>query len=259
MAKPTVTSSLPEIPAPQPLPTYKRFRNLTGQVFGRLRVVYFAGVHPVDRNRSLAMWLCECDCGGKRTVRGDRLICGHIKSCGCLWVEAHHQNTRKHGCARDKAWTPEYATWLGMKARCYQPHCSEFKNYGGRGIQVCERWINSFSSFLADMGERPSATHSIDRINMDGHYEPDNCRWATLKEQARNKRSNHLVTFNDETLCVAEWAERYALPSTIVLTRLYRGWSVERALTTPRHGAQRLTRKRAAALASPPPKTRNSS
>jgi len=132
----------------------------------------------------------------------------------------------------------EFASWLAMRQRCSNSNTVGWNNYGGRGIKVCHRWQNSFAAFLKDMGPKPSAKHSIDRKDHDGNYEPDNCRWATKHEQARNCRSNRYVTFRGETLCVSAWAERTGLSANLVRARLNLGWDVEKTLTTP-HGAKR--------------------
>lgn len=120
-----------------------------------------------------------------------------------------------------------------MIRRCENPKTFGFARYGGRGIRVCERWRNSFTAFLADMGERPSASHSLDRINTNGNYEPENCRWATRLQQNRNSRNNTLIEWNGETLCIAEWAERTGISKFVLSMRLLRGWSIERTLTFP--------------------------
>lgn len=128
----------------------------------------------------------------------------------------------------------EYAAWIQMKQRCSNPNAKGWHNYGGRGICVCKVWRQSFRTFLIDMGTKPSPHHSIDRINNDGDYEPKNCRWATYKQQHRNRRNNTLITFDGMALCIAEWAERTGISSQCILDRIHnRGWSIERALTTP--------------------------
>jgi hypothetical protein len=130
--------------------------------------------------------------------------------------------------------TPEYVVWMKMFDRCRNPRVHNYHRYGGRGITVCERWSN-YPAFLEDMGRRPSNLHRIERINNDGHYTPENCRWATRSEQARNRRSNHRLTFNGRTLTMIEWSEELGLPLFTLCRRIYQGWSVERALTEPIH------------------------
>ena len=127
--------------------------------------------------------------------------------------------------------TPTYRAWACMLNRCRNPKRPDFPDYGGRGIKVCEQWLD-FRNFLASMGERPSPKHSLDRINNTGHYEPSNCRWATLKEQARNKRNSHLVTHDGKTLCISEWAEITGLSPSVIFHRLKK-WTAEKSLTTP--------------------------
>jgi len=129
--------------------------------------------------------------------------------------------------------SPEYRAWRTMISRCKNPNASAYKNYGGRGISVCQRWVESFENFLSDMGRRPSGL-SIDRINNDGNYEPGNCRWATRTEQARNSRMAKPLTFRGETMCFSAWAERTGIHWLTLYKRIKRGWSVEKALVTPR-------------------------
>lgn len=136
-----------------------------------------------------------------------------------------------HGHTSGGRVSPTYSTWLSMRARCSNPNVTYYADYGGRGITVCDRWQTSFEAFLEDMGEKPAGT-SIERIDRDGHYEPGNCRWATLREQGRNKRNNLKLTLNGETRLLVEWSERTGIPYRKIRARLDRGWSAERALTT---------------------------
>ena len=133
-----------------------------------------------------------------------------------------------HGLSR----TPEYRSWAEMKQRCFNPNHKQYSDYGGRGITVCDRWLN-FKNFLADMGSRPSPKHSLDRINNDGDYCPDNCRWATKAEQVNNRRSNRFITIGCVTLNVTQWTKEMSFGRTIIQARLDRGWSELKAVTTP--------------------------
>lgn len=135
----------------------------------------------------------------------------------------------KHGMSG----TPEYWAWRDMKKRCLNPHSHEFINYGGRGIRVCDRWLNSFAAFLVDVGRRPSPKHSIDRIENDGNYEPGNCRWATVREQLANRRTTSWVTFRGETKTRSEWCAIQGITPLMFLRRTQAGWSVDEALSTP--------------------------
>lgn len=157
--------------------------DLTGLRFGRLTVT---ARYPQNNWRREARWQCLCDCGNGVIVVGINLRSGGTKSCGCLRIEESTARLPRHSTHRSCD-TPTYSSWTNLIQRCTNPTYPNFKHYGGRGITVCDRWRYSFEAFLADMGPRPPAT-SIDRINVDGHYEPGNCRWATRSEQELNKR-----------------------------------------------------------------------
>jgi hypothetical protein len=161
----------------------------------------------------------------------DRLRNGRSLSCGCLKSDAMKKRFTLHGHARRYQPTPTYTAFQGMHERCGNTNRHGYKRYGGRGITVCDRW-NSFENFLEDMGERPTGT-SLDRRDNDAGYNPGNCRWATRNQQARNTRSNRLVTFNGQTECVAAWSELTKLPETTISSRLNAGWPISDALTTP--------------------------
>lgn len=146
--------------------------------------------------------------------------------------------TSRHGHSAGGEISPEYQSWYSMRCRCNNPNASNYARYGGRGIRVHERW-DVFENFLADLGPRPSPSHTLDRIDVDGNYEPGNCRWATWQEQHRNRRNNHRLSFRGETLTVQEWSERIGIPVKTLHERLRRGLSTERALTQPLRAIRR--------------------
>ena len=202
------------------IPLPRQAVDITGQKFGMLTAIM-----PVDKYRgSTMMWLCDCDCGQQAVVLIGNLRKGNSKSCGC---------DRMRGCTTHGfAHLPEYKPWTAMKYRCDNPNNSVYYKYGGRGIKVCNRWYD-FALFMDDMGDRPDGT-SIDRIDNDGDYTTENCRWATSHEQSRNKRSNRIIRFAGKEKCAADWEDEIGISAINILNRIDAcGWSIERALTEP--------------------------
>ena len=215
---------------------------LEGQKFNRWTVISFSHVF-----KNAAHWVCKCECGTIRTVGIHSVKSGSSKSCGCYTPEqldTARQNATTHGYAGRKGRTAEYNIWVKLIGRCTQTNHKYWNDYGGRGILVCDRWRHSFPNFLADMGPMPSPKHSIDRYpNNDGNYEPNNCRWATDKEQARNKRSNLVWEFKGEKKCLSEWAEVLGIGwSTLRHRVVVKNWSIEKAFTTPVHSIRHYGR-----------------
>lgn len=198
-----------------------RESNLVGKCFGKLTAIQDLGI--VDNYRT---YLCVCDCGTEKPVKAHLLLRDNgTRSCGCL----QRSVVTKHGMEG----TYVYKCWQSMKSRCNDPRNTEYQHYGGRGISVCESWNNSFSNFLSDMGEPPTASHTLDRRDFNGNYCKDNCRWATRTEQNRNTRRNLYLTLNGETKTAAEWAEITGICAATIGQRKKRGWSDEDTLTTP--------------------------
>lgn len=193
-------------------------RIMPGRRFGRLVVSGYA--HTQKGNH---YWLCKCDCGGGVNVSTTNLMNGHVASCGCFKSEL---NT-----THDMTGTRVYKAWINMKSRCENPAATSYEYYGGRGVSVCERW-QKFEAFFDDMGHPPSPAHSLDRIDPDGNYEPDNCRWATSTEQVRNRRNNVILTFDGHTRCLSEWSHVTGIPYRTLLNRVRRNWKAERVLAT---------------------------
>jgi hypothetical protein len=206
--------------------TNSRTIDITGQRFGRWNVLSRARNTP----KGQAQWLCRCDCGTESILAGATLRTGHSRSCGCLKREMNIKRSTKHGHATNGI-SPTYHSWNGMLSRCTNPSHHSYADYGERGIDVCPRWFQ-FQNFLADMGEKPHGT-SLERKDNSLGYSPENCYWATATQQARNKRNNRILSLNGESHTLAEWAERLAMHPATLSDRLQRGWSDEKAITTP--------------------------
>lgn len=205
-------------------PKHHNFKDLEGKSFGRLIVTSYAG-----RLKNRTYWNAICDCGNERKFAAGNLSNGSTKSCGCLQRELTASRSSTHGESRK---TREYKIWGGMIQRCDNSNSKAFRHYGGRGISVCRRW-KKYENFLADMSRSPSPEHSLDRINNNGNYEPENCRWATWNEQARNRKTNKLLEYNGKSQCLAAWAEELGINYGTLNGRLKRGMTVERAFTQP--------------------------
>ena len=213
----------------QVTPHAHNFQDLTGQKYGRLTVLSYAG----KNKRGRTLWTCRCECGATSIHMANSLRNGHAKSCspGCGHV--------KHGCCRrNKNRTPEYTCWNHLFDRCDNPNNPQYRDYGGRGIDICDRWRKSFVNFFADMGPRPSPKYEIDRIDNNGNYEPNNCRWVTRHQQARNRSDNRMFTHDGLTLCITDWAERVGMSHGGMSYRL-KHWPLEKALTIPKGGCRR--------------------
>ena len=226
----TTMKKATEIFTPQPIPVNPRFKNLTGQKFGRLTVVEYVGKYKCGAT----LWQCSCECGQTRVAAAVNLVKGSTKSCGCFRREISRASSTHHMCD-----TTEYASWVGLRSRCNSPSNPKFHRYGGRGITLCSEW-ESFETFFADMGPRPSPEHSLDRINNSLGYCKENCRWATPAEQSNNRECTVFITFNGEKNPLTYWAVETGISRHVLLQRVKKlGWSAERALTTPVKGGSK--------------------
>lgn len=181
-----------------------KFKDMTGNKYGRLTAI--KRVHKDGFNR--VCWLCKCDCGNELIVTSDNLRNGHTKSCGCLKEETSRKLLTTHGLSE----TRMYKIYKDMKTRTTNKNCPEYKNYGGRGIKICDEWLSDFRKFYywsINNGYKDELT--IDRIDVNGNYEPSNCRWTTQKVQQNNRTNNHNITYNGETHTMKQWAERLGI------------------------------------------------
>ena len=203
--------------------------NLLGQRFGRLVVIAPAARVGIKRD---ARWLCRCDCGAEKAVGAACLKSGRARSCSCLRREVTAKRMTVHGDSRVGKREPLYGVWAGILRRCNNPHDGTYERYGARGIRVCERWL-SYENFKADMGPTYRRGLSIERNDNNGNYQPENCRWATRKEQCRNRRSSFFIEYRGERRTVVEWGEILGVRWARIHARIKAGWPVERAMTQP--------------------------
>lgn len=207
-----------------------RVIDIQGKTFGRLRVIE----QDMSASSHEAKWLCECTCGKRISTYGSGLRSGNTRSCGCLRKEIASNNFRTHGKSKERL----YNAWLMMTQRTTNPKNDAYHNYGGKGIKVCEAWrdYETFRSWAYSTGYDENAPHqgcTIERIDNDGDYTPENCRWIPMSEQSRNTCRNRMLTFEGETRILNDWAKKTGIPSGSIRRRLKDGWTVEKALTVP--------------------------
>ncbi len=199
--------------------------NLIGKKFNKLTVLERSSIK--SRN---VVWKCRCDCGNITFVETCNLKANRVKSCGCLKLEKFIERSTKHNQRHTKL----YEVWKSIKQRCLNPNNRSYKNYGLRGISICDEWKNDFNTFYTwSMKNGYNSKLSIDRINNNGNYEPSNCRWVDRTTQANNKRTNHFITYDNKTLTIAQWSQETGISPCAIYCRLQRGWSPEKTLTTP--------------------------
>lgn len=203
--------------------------DITGKKFGRLLAVERVENIPAKNAPSRPAWRCVCDCGNEKVLPKSSLVYGVSTSCGCYRKEVARKKNTSHGMSD----TPEYNIWIHMKKRCFDRSCRDYKDYGARGISVCEQWISSFENFIESVGKRPTKYHTIERIDNNHGYSPDNCKWATRKEQSCNRRSIRMLYAFGKNASVSEWAALSGVRAKTILARIDRlGWTAERAVSS---------------------------
>lgn len=180
-----------------------KMNNLTGMRFGRLMALSYE--KKKSGNRKRIFWLCRCDCGKTSIVHSDVLTRNVVKSCGCLRAEVTRKRSLRHGGSVGYKECKEYKAWSHAKSRCYNPNDLKYKNYGARGIKMCDKWLNDYNAFWEDMGKCPDGL-TLDRIDVHGNYEPSNCHWATSMVQGRHRTDNVWITYKDKTMIQSDWA-----------------------------------------------------
>jgi hypothetical protein len=206
-----------------------KFKDLSGVKFGRLRV---RCIEPDYKQSANTYWRCDCDCGGEKVVFGPSLTRGSTKSCGCLRKERNKElkNGTKHGLRKTRI----YSTWSAMIQRCCNENSRAYKDYGGRGITVCDEWrlsIETFHGWAVNNGYKENLT--IERIENNGNYCPSNCKWIPMKDQLRNQRTSKRLTYKNQTKIAADWGRELGIPASTICARKRSGWSDERALSQP--------------------------
>lgn len=213
-------------------------KNLIGMVFGRLTVIERADDYIKPSGECIPMWKCKCECGNECIKNQYSLLEDYTHSCGCLRIENTIKAHIKHGESKDRL----YNIWMNIKKRCYDQNCPDYKNYGERGIIMCDDWKNSYEKFSdwafanGYKANTPRGKCTIERINVNGNYCPKNCKWADMKEQGNNKRNNRIIAIEGKTLTVAQWAEHMGVSPRLIYCRLHRGWSEYDAVMIPKGG-----------------------
>jgi hypothetical protein len=211
-------------------------KDLTNKKFGYLTVIKRAPDHIQSNGRHRTKWVCKCQCGNKTIVGTDQLVGNRTRSCGCYHIKRATEANIKHNMAETRI----YRIWHNVKTRCFNKNSPRYKDYGARGIRICNEWLD-FKTFYRDMSESYNKhckkygekNTTLDRKNNNKNYCKENCKWSTFKEQANNKRDTHYITFNGETLSIAQMARKYSIPSGTLYRRINDGWKVEKAMTKP--------------------------
>lgn len=209
------------------MPISPNLENFKGKKFGKLIAFKFSHLHESNKNQ---YWIFKCECGNKTTkMRCSVEKLNGITSCGCDFKQKRRTAQVKHGFFG----TPIYNIWTHMIARCYNKLNDSYEMYGARGITVCDHWRESFMNFYSDMGDRPTSKHSIDRIDVNGNYCKENCRWATQKQQCNNKTNNFSVEYEGKIYTISQLSEKYSIDRRVLRNRIVRGWGIKDSLFTP--------------------------
>lgn len=217
-----------------------RIEDLTGKRYGRLTVMYQNGFRYKPSGQRNVLWHCKCDCGKEKDIPANTLRNGRSMSCGCLNSELASKRATVHGGCKGEKLESIYKIWRCMKGRCFQKSNNRYKDYGGRGIKICREWLDysKFREWAISNGYKEGL--SIDRIDVNGDYCPENCRWATAIEQANNKRNNAYITALGDTKTATEWSRATGIDASTILERIKSGWSEERAVSESIYSCKRM-------------------
>lgn len=213
------------------LPVPSNVQSLIGHKYNQFTVLAYAGFQ-----KGKTCWVCQCECGSQKVIRGNNLRTGTSRNCGCVRRKKITERCTKHGMATKANRSFEYGVWAGMLTRCKNPENPLYRNWAGKGVKVCQEW-QSFENFHRDMGNSPSKKHSLDRINSNGDYCPENCRWADRTTQNNNRRDNIRVSWQGRTWTITELATFVGVPRKLLAQRISNGWDLEKALRTPKQNS----------------------
>lgn len=204
-----------------------KFKDESGNKFGRLTAISSYSKKS-SSGKLRTYWVCQCDCGNTKHISADNLRKkDRVPSCGCFKSEFFSNNNSTHRLSG----TRTYRSWSSARQRCTNPNDNNYAHYGARNITVCERW-NSFEVFLNDMGEPPTLNHTIERIDVNGNYEPGNCKWATPKEQARNRTNTNLIEYNGKKMILTDWSKHLGIRLITLRKRINAGWPIEKVFSS---------------------------
>lgn len=208
--------------------------HLIGVKINMLTLLSFRVEYNASQKKNYIWVTCVCDCGVTKELNAYNYITNKVISCGCHRSKTSSQRILERCITHNKTHSLEYKSYHSMIQRCYNPKCASFPNYGARGIIVCDRWLKSFENFFDDMGERPSKEYSLDRINVEDNYTPENCKWSNFYEQANNRRNTVFITYNSQTKALGHWAKEFNISLDLIRYRLNKKYPINKLFLKPK-------------------------